>query len=118
MAAEVRIDVSEVERLAVHLGAVPDRTVARVSQAVQDTGRDIEQDARRIVRKRSRKTEQSITARQVDELMVEVGPTTFYARYLEDGTSKMPAYPFMGPATDLNEFSFVERVQRAVEVDW
>lgn len=32
----------------------------------------------------------------------EIGPETFYSRFLEDGTAKMAPRPFVGPSGDLH----------------
>ena len=44
-------------------------------------------------------------------LTVEIGPTAEYAPYLEDGTYKMAARPFMGPAADVVEPRFVTALE-------
>lgn len=54
---------------------------------------------------RSGETYGSISAvpSERDDALFEVGPETFYSRFLEDGTVKMPARPFVGPSGDLHE---------------
>ncbi len=41
---------------------------------------------------------------------VEVGPTTWYAPLLERGTERMPPRPFMGPAFDAVEDTYVAAI--------
>jgi len=58
----------------------------------------------------------SITADFRDDgLTGEVGPTVFYGKYLELGTSRMAPRPFMEPALEQNEPGFIRAVREAVD---
>lgn len=80
----------------------------KITQEALKVGGDVIQDeAKRIVRKRSGETERSIKVsrlkadRQTGEKYVQIGPTgnrKHIGYFLEHGTSNMPAYPFMTPA--------------------
>ena len=67
----------------------------------------ITHNARQFVRKRTWATHDSINkdpgVYQVGRgnFVVDIGPTTFYSRFLEWGTLKMSAKPFMVPAIDM-----------------
>lgn len=52
---------------------------------------------------------------------VEIGPTKgdnskfFYGKFLEFGTSKMPAQPFMGPAFEKNKGTIMNAMKQVVK---
>lgn len=72
---------------------------ARATKVIHEVARDIAATAKTFVPVREGTTRDSIGV-DGSALAAEVGPTTFYARFLEDGTSKMPPQAFMGPALD------------------
>lgn len=96
------IDTSEVHDLA--------RDIIRKSTTVQldaeaevaRGGARIATTARATVRSRSYETGElySSISTENDGLSVEVTAGTDHAEYLEEGTSRMAAEPFMGPAFD------------------
>lgn len=45
-------------------------------------------------------------------LVAEVGPTANYGVFLEQGTSRMAAQPFMGPAADRHAPAFEQAMQQ------
>ncbi len=58
----------------------------------------------------------SITHRvkyEEEKVIGEVGTDVEYGIYLEYGTSKMPPYPFMGPAYDKNEQLIGDKIETA-----
>ena len=70
-------------------------------------------NARQFVRKDTWATHDSINKDPgvqqagLGHYFADMGPTTFYARFLEFGTIKMPAYPFMIPAIDSVEKDYI-----------
>ena len=61
-------------------------------------------------------TKDSITLEIVDEgFTAEVGPTTEYSGYLEYGTRKMEAQPFIWPAFNEQVEKFRSDMQRLVK---
>jgi HK97 gp10 family phage protein len=72
-----------------------------VSNVLKEAAKQVRADGRANVRKRSGKTQRSITYRSRQKgLEYQIGPTWFVGRFLEYGTRKMPAYPFMAPTLD------------------
>ena len=72
-----------------------------VSGVLREGAKEVRNDGRGNVRKRSGRTQRSISYRSRRKgLEFEIGPTWFVGRFLERGTVKMPAYPFMAPALD------------------
>jgi HK97 gp10 family phage protein len=95
----VHIDASEVHALAGDLRRHADETPAAVQRIVTKGGYDIEATAHVLVPVDTGATDNSIGT-DIGELSFVVGPTTEYAPYVEQGTSRMSAEPFMGPAFD------------------
>lgn len=77
---------------------------AKAELVVRKTTFDIEKDAKNLVHVDTGATKNSIgcdfTGAGTGLFTGICGPTTEYAPFLEDGTSRMPAYPFMGPSFD------------------
>lgn len=68
---------------------------------------DIERDAKVFAPVDTGHLEGSIST-DVDGLSAEIGPTASYGDFVEAGTSKMHAQPYMGPAAEKNTPPFVE----------
>lgn len=80
---------------------------------VRKTAFDISRDAKAIAHQKfsdqaTGATANSITQAFPSPLEAEIGPTTYYAPFVEHGTSRMAAKPFMGPAADRHEGPFAE----------
>ena len=60
----------------------------------------IERSAKIKVRVKSGTTKQRIQTRKLKKYKAEILSPTHYSIYLEKGTRKMRAYPFLGPAVD------------------
>lgn len=92
-------DFSEVEAFAARLDHRAQGVLPRASQAVRKTALDIVADAQQLAPVDTGATKSSIYASFADGgLSAEIGPTTHYAPYLEHGTVRSPAQPFMYPA--------------------
>lgn len=92
------------------------RVRSQARKAVMKTGNDIARDAKVIARQKfsseaTGATANSITSKMVGELNAEVGPTTYYAIFVELGTSRMAAKPFMAPAAERHEGPFAQAIQ-------
>lgn len=109
-----------------------DDPLRALSADLTSAGRQIGQRARAVVRKTAYDIEASAKAiAPVDtgnlknsishsdlrigtsgQLVAEIGPTANYGIFLELGTSRMPAQPFMGPAADRHTPSFEAAMQQ------
>lgn len=107
------MDNSEVRRLAGNLGQTAGKIRSRAQRVVRKTALDIVRDAKAIAHQKfsseaTGATATSISHSYVGPMEVEIGPTTYYAPFVEHGTSRMAAKPFMGPAAERNEGPFAE----------
>ena len=90
-------DTSALQKLAVELGEADARVTDRVSAAIRKTALDIEADAKALAPVDTGALKNSISS-DIKPLSAEIGPSTSYAHFVEHGTSRMAAQPYMGPA--------------------
>lgn len=97
-------------------------TTGKLAQTVvRKTARDITRDAKLLAPVDTGNLRASIghsdlrTVGQSGDMSVEIGPTANYGVFLELGTSRMPAQPFMGPAADRNEGPFAQALAKIAE---
>lgn len=88
-----------------------------VSAAVRKTAFDIQTDAQlNLINEGAVDTGTLLNSVQVKakEFSAEIGPHTEYAYFVEFGTRKMPARPYMIPAADKNEPKFIEAIEQVL----
>lgn len=99
--------------------ALPDVVRQRVKAAALVTGRLIASEARGRVARRTGQTAEAITVAEVeDAVLVYVGRTAHpanLAQWLEFGTRRMTARPFLYASAQLEEGSHLRRVGEAVQ---
>lgn len=78
----------------------------QASRIVRKTALDIERDAKQTAPVDTGKLRGSIQTSFSDDLHAEVGTNTEYAAYVEYGTSRMNAQPYMTPAAERNRAAF------------
>jgi len=101
----MHIDASELGELARDLKAGAAGVEAKAPLVVKRTAFDIEATGKVNAPVDTGNLESSIST-DVDGLTAEIGPTAEYGGYVEYGTSKMDAQPYMGPATDRHAPAF------------
>lgn len=103
------VDISGIDRLTENLR----RSLADV---VFVAAHNVETTAKYLVRVKTGATRSSIFVEQsADGLSAVIGPTTFYAPYLEFGTHGRPAYPFMTPAAEMEARPFRDAIAATVQ---
>lgn len=94
-------DVSQLRALSTDLRLVSTTTLPKVRAAVRKTLFDIEQDAKATAPVDTGNLRNSISTEvEYGGMGGEVGPTAEYGIYVELGTSRMGAQPYLGPAFD------------------
>ena len=107
----VKADISQLKILAAQLHGADVR--GPVNHELHEAAKKVRQAGRQNVRRRTGRTGQSITYSSKNKgYTYEVGPTWFVGRFLEDGTQKMPAYPFMEPAMRANTQDLPDRIAK------
>lgn len=120
------IENNQVKALSGTLATVGKFTGARARVVVRKTAQDIVRDAKAIAHQKFSDQATGATANSIGhsdlrtvgtsgDLTVEIGPTTYYAWFVENGTSRMAPKPFMGPAADRHEGPFAEAMGQLAE---
>lgn len=115
------IENGELKAFGATLENAPKVVRQRAQMVVRKTAKDIERDAKLKAPydtgnlKNSISTSDLRTVGQSGDLTAEVGPTANYGIYLEMGTSRMAAQPFMGPAADKHEPAFAQALEILAE---
>lgn len=107
-------DAGDLPRLAADLGSSSTRITTLASQVVRKAALDVEAKAKAAVPVDTGATRNSIGVDVTGDggLQAAVGPTTSYAPYLENGTRRMRARPFMAPALDAVTPAFVTAMEQ------
>lgn len=109
----------ELRQFATTLGRVPKRLRPLTKKVVQKTILDIEQDAKIKVAVDTGNLKSSIGHSDLrlggDNYAAEVGPSANYGVFVELGTSRAAAQPFMGPAADRHEPLFHQAMAQIAE---
>ncbi|MBG6085816.1 HK97-gp10 family putative phage morphogenesis protein [Zhihengliuella flava] len=106
------MDTSELARLTADLRGAQARVGPRAQLVVRKTAKDIQRSARTKAPVDTGRLKGSITTSdlrtvgQAGTLAAEVGPTVEYGIYVELGTSRMAAQPYLGPAADQHTPAF------------
>ena len=104
----VRVDTRVLDQLT---GALK----GRLRDVVQVAARNIEVRSKKLVPVDTGATRASITPTiSEDGLEARIGPTTLYAPYLEFGTARMEARPFMRPALEQERAAFLAAVGQVI----
>lgn len=107
------VDTSQLNQLAADLGKTGCKATKKVGQAVRKSALDVERIGKQRCPVDTGATRNSIhTSISAGGTAAEIGPTTNYAPYLEWGTRRMEARPFMRPALDEVTPGFVRAMEQ------
>lgn len=109
------INSTPVSALAADQRRARDAVKAKAKIIVLKTANDIARDAKIIAHQKfsseaTGATANSISANLINGNTAQVGPTTYYAIFVELGTSRMAAKPFMAPAAERHEPAFMQAI--------
>ena len=98
------------------------RLGARAAQVVRKTAADIQRDAKILAPVDTGNLRNSISTTttgdgRTESMTAEIGPTANYGIFVELGTRKMRAQPYLFPAADRHEPAFVEAMARLAKPD-
>jgi len=99
------IDATGLRSLSRDLRAAGEQAGPLVSVVVRKTALDTERDAKALAPVDTGNLRSSIGTDVTDtgsSVAAEIGPTAHYGLFVEVGTSKMAAQPYMGPSLDRN----------------
>lgn len=88
---------------------------AEASRVVRKTARDIEAGAKSIVPVDTGNLKNSIQVTEQDDLNATIGTHVEYAAYVEYGTHRMAAQPYLTPAAERARPSFNEAMERLLK---
>lgn len=97
------------------LPAIPAALRAAVGQAVRTTTLDVQGKAQGLAPVKTGTLRRSITSQFPSELEGRVGPSVHYGVYVEFGTRRMAARPYMRPATEQAAAGFAAAVRAALQ---
>lgn len=112
------VNVDPIRKLSADLRTEAGRVGGRAAQVIRKTAKDIERDAKIMAPVDTGNLRNSISTTvggSGSTLSVEVGPTAHYGIYVELGTSRMGAQPYLFPAADRHEPGFLAAMAQAAE---
>ena len=112
-----RIDVSEINQLAVELTQAGGSVGARASQVVRKTALAVEATAKQFAPVDTGALRGSIGVDlfgdgRFGQVAAEIGPTVDYGAHVEFGTSRQAPAAYMGPALDRHTPGFVSALEK------
>lgn len=107
------VDVSELTALATDLGKSTVRVGAKAAAAVRKATLATARDAKAGIHNVTGRTEETFSTEftgdgRSTKMTGATGPTTFWGKYAEEGTSRMGPRPYLAPAMDKNTEPFVK----------
>jgi len=98
-----------------NLPRIAERLPDAVSAIIRKAALDVEANAKAVVPVDTGKLKNSITSEFLSPTLVIVAPHTDYAVYVEFGTRRMRARPYMRPAAEKVAPAFMEAMRRLEE---
>lgn len=115
MSAEIDVTVSGIPELVEALGTdFVEELQTNIGQAVQNIVNNILEEARMIVPVRTGYLLSTIHSEQVTAWSFQLLASAPYAGYVEWGTSRMAAEPYMNPAIQMYSADFAQKINAGV----
>ncbi|WP_071884449.1 HK97-gp10 family putative phage morphogenesis protein [Hymenobacter sp. APR13] len=111
----ISVKLQGADNLKTKLQAYLISTPKRVQIAVDTYGYEVESTAKQLVRVDTGLLRSSISYQRDGSFKGEVTVNAAYAKYIEFGTRKMPAYPFLNPAVQQHRAAFLANLKQAVK---
>lgn len=119
MAGRFSVTIKGADEIQRKLKELSAKALPEVQQAIMEAAKIVQEEAKNRVRKRTGTLAESISVdepkkKKPDEAAAVIGPGKegFYGMFLELGTSKMPAYPFLVPSLKASKRQVEEVVAR------
>lgn len=93
------------------------RIMAAVDAEMEDAAEELAFLAQDLAPVRTGTLRASIHAQRIDHLALQVRADAEYAAYVEYGTSRAPAQPYMTPAMETIRESYAPRIARRIKAD-
>ena len=118
--SDLEIDDRNMRQFATSLAAVPALSRGMVRAALSKTSADIVADAKKASPVDTGNLRASISASPVESgeygsFYAEIGPTAAYGVFVELGTSRAPAQPFLYPAAEFHSEALTQALQSLAE---
>lgn len=113
--ATFRVEVDGEQQLAGELRAWEARKHREIGALLVTTAEAIAADAERDAPERSgrlRRTIQAVVERALTDLVADVVAGVFYSRFVEHGTAKLAANPFLLPAFERHARAYYDALRR------
>ena len=105
-------ETGQLAALRADLGKAGVETTRKAGQVVRKSASDVEAQAKARAAVDTGNMRNSIGTTMHGPLSAEIGPTASHSVFVEFGTYKMAAQPFMGPAADRVEPSFIAAMEQ------
>lgn len=118
--SDLEIDDRQMRQFATSLAAVPAMSRGMVRAALSKTATDIVASAKKASPVDTGNLRASISASPVESgadgsFYTEVGPTAAYGVFVELGTSRAPAQPFLFPAAEFHSEALTKALESLAE---
>lgn len=120
MAADMTVDLSEIEAFARTVDTSGPRLGARAAKAVRDTAKDVESTMKSSAPVDTGRLRDSISTEyegdgRSREFTATIGPSVDYARFVVNGTAFVAPNPFPQQAAEAHQRDFDKRIDSAAE---
>ncbi|GCE49197.1 HK97 gp10 family phage protein [Thermosporothrix hazakensis] len=106
------VEIVGLDKVLADLDQAVDELENRTEQELLATGKECKNEAQKRVPVRTGRLKNSISYEQTDRYEVLVGTNVEYAPYVEFGTRKMQAQPYLLPAFEISRKGLVERLKK------